>query len=91
MFYEKSFIAAACTLKLKAINPGYLKNYVSGKTFMKLIAQCTYSTQHRQFSFGKTREPTTEATEGEILLQVLYILCLKLETVHEFIENKKMN
>ena len=36
MFYENSFTAAACTLKLKAINPSYLKNYVSGKTFMKL-------------------------------------------------------
>ena len=34
--YDNSFIAVACTLKLKAINPSYLKNYVSGKTFMKL-------------------------------------------------------
>ena len=36
IFYENSFVAAACTLKLKAINPSYLKNYVSGKNFMKL-------------------------------------------------------
>ena len=36
MSYEDSFIATACTLKLTAINPGYLKKYFSGKTFMKL-------------------------------------------------------
>ena len=36
MFYDNSFITVACAPKLKAINPSYLKNYLSGKTFMKL-------------------------------------------------------
>ena len=37
MFYENSFIVAACTLKLRPINPSYLKKLCKWKTFTKLI------------------------------------------------------
>ena len=37
MFDENSFITAACTPKQRVINPLYLKNYVSGKTYTKLV------------------------------------------------------
>ena len=37
MFYENSFIVAACTLKLRPINPSYLKKLCEWKTFTKLI------------------------------------------------------
>ena len=36
MFYENSYIAAACTLKLQVIILAIQRNYVSDKTITKL-------------------------------------------------------
>ena len=48
MFYGNSLIAAACKLKLKAKNPSYIKNYVSGNfLFFIDVDFCAYSTLHR--------------------------------------------